>query len=49
MRSSIEPKDRKYVEEFGFSSFAKRFGKKYGKKTDGYCNKNKNRCCKDCI
>ena len=21
---------------------------KYGKKIDGYCNKNRNRCCKNC-
>ena len=45
MRSSIEPRDRKYVEGYGFLSFAKspakKIGDKYGKKSDG--------CCKDCI
>ena len=32
MRYSIEPKDRKHAERYGFLSFAKRFGNKYGKK-----------------
>ena len=32
MRYSIEPKDRKYVEGYGFLSFTKRFGNKYDKK-----------------
>ena len=32
MRYSIEPKFRKYVKGYGFSSFARKFGNKYGKK-----------------
>ena len=32
MRYSIEPKLRKYVKGYGFLSFAKKFGNKYGKK-----------------
>ena len=32
MRYSIEPKFRKYVKGYGFLSFAKTFGCKYGKK-----------------
>ena len=32
MRYSIEPKCRKYVKGYGFLSFAKNFGNKYGKK-----------------
>ena len=32
MRYSIEPKYRKYVQGYGFLSFAKKFGDKYGKK-----------------
>ena len=36
MRYSIEPRNRKYIEEYGFLLFAKsaakRFGNKYGKK-----------------
>ena len=32
MRYSIEPKFRKYVKGYGFLSFAKKFGDKYGKK-----------------
>ena len=32
MRYSTEPKFRKYVRGFGFLSFARRFGDKYGKK-----------------
>ena len=32
MRYSTEPKFRKYVKGYGFLSFAKNFGNKYGKK-----------------
>ena len=32
MRYSIEPKERKYIEGYGFLSFARIFGEKYGKK-----------------
>ena len=32
MSYSIEPKFRKYVKDYGFLSFAKTFGNKYGKK-----------------
>ena len=32
MRYSFEPKYRKYVEEYGFLSFARKFGEKCGKK-----------------
>ena len=32
MRYSTEPRFRKYVEGYGFLSFAKKFGDKYGKK-----------------
>ena len=32
MRYSIEPTFRKYVKGYGFLSFAKKFGNKYGKK-----------------
>ena len=32
MRYSIEPRFRKYVKGYGFLSFAKKFGSKYGKK-----------------
>ena len=32
MRYSIEPRFRKYVKGYGFLSFAKNFGNKYGKK-----------------
>ena len=32
MRYSTEPKYRKYVKEYGFLSFARKFGDKYGKK-----------------
>ena len=44
MRYSTEPKYRKYVKEYGFLSFARKFGYKYGNKINGYCNKNRNRC-----
>ena len=32
MRYSIEPRFRKYVKGYGFLSFARKFGDKYGKK-----------------
>ena len=32
MRYSIEPKYRKYVEGYGFLSFPRKFGDKFGKK-----------------
>ena len=32
MRYSIEPKERRYVKGYGFLSFARSFGNKYGKK-----------------
>ena len=32
MRYSIEPKERRYVKRYGFMSFARIFGNKYGKK-----------------
>ena len=32
MRYSTQPKCRKYVKEYGFLSFARKFGDKYGKK-----------------
>ena len=32
MRYSLEPKYRKYVQGYGFMSFAKKFGEEYGKK-----------------
>ena len=31
MRYQIEPKYRKYVQGYGFFSFARKFGHKYGK------------------
>ena len=32
MRFSTEPKYRKYIKGYGFLSFARKFGNKYGKK-----------------
>ena len=32
MRHSLEPRHRKYVNGYGFLSFARKFGNKYGKK-----------------
>ena len=32
MRYSTKPKFRKYVKRYGFLSFARKFGDKYGKK-----------------
>ena len=32
MRYSIEPRERRYVKGYGFMSFTRKFGNKYGKK-----------------
>ena len=32
MRYSTEPRERKYVKGYGFLSFTRKFGDKYGKK-----------------
>ena len=32
MRYSVEPRERRYVKGYGFMSFARNFGDKYGKK-----------------
>ena len=47
MRYSTEPRLIKYVKESGFLSFAGKVGDKYGKKINGYCNKNRDRCSKN--
>ena len=47
MRSSIEPKYRNYVKGYGFVSFSRKFG--IWKKISWCCNKNWNRCCKNCL
>ena len=39
MRYSTEPRFRKYVKGYGFLSFAKNFGNKYGKKLMDTANK----------
>ena len=49
MKYSTEPRFRKYVKGCGFLSFAKKIGNKYGKKIHGYCNKSRNRSCKNCV
>ena len=49
MRHSTEPKFRKYVKGYDFLSFARKFGDKYGKKINGYCNENRDRCSKNCF
>ena len=48
IRYSLEPRYRKYVEGYGFLSFSRKLGDKYGKKINGCCKKNRNRCCKNC-
>ena len=49
MRYQTEQKHRKYVEGYRFWSIARKCGNKYGKNTNGYFNKNRNRCCKNCF
>ena len=51
MRNLTEPKIRKHVKKYGFLSFLKTFGYKYGKKSVDAAKKIKkkkksNRCCK---
>ena len=49
MRYSTEPKFRKYAKRYGFLSFARKFGDKYGKKLMDTATKNWNRCSKNCF
>ena len=39
MRYSLEPAYREYVKGYGILSFPKKFGGKYCKKINEYCNK----------
>ena len=41
MRHSLEREYKKYVKGYGFLSFARNFGDKYGKKINEYSNKNR--------
>ena len=47
MRYSLEPKYRKYVQGYGFLSFARKFGDKYGKNLMNTATKNRNNFCKN--
>ena len=49
MRYSLEPKYKKYVQGYGFLSFARTFGDKYGKKLMDTATKAGNRCCNNCF
>ena len=50
MRYLTESKYRKYVQGYGFLSFARKYGDKYGKKLmDTAKKKNRNGCCKNCF
>ena len=49
MRYSTEPRFRKYVEGYGFLSFARKCGDEYGKKFMDTVKKPRNRCCKNCV
>ena len=49
MRYSTEPKYRKYVKGYGFLHSQEYLVINMVKKINGYCNKNKNRCCKSCF
>ena len=49
MRYSTKPKFRKYIKEYGFLSFARKFRDKCGKNINGYCNKNRDRRSKSCF
>ena len=45
---STEPRFRKYVKSYGFLSFERKSGDKYGKKLMDTTTKT-NKCCKSCI
>ena len=49
MRYSTEPKFRIYVKGYGFLSFTRKFGDRYGKKLMNTATKNWNRRCKNCF
>ena len=49
MRYPTEPRFRICVEGSGFLSFARKFSDKYGRKINGYCNKNRTKYCKNCF
>ena len=49
MRYLTEPKFRKYVKVYGFLSFAKRFGDKYGKKLMDTATKAGTDAAKNCF
>ena len=50
MGYSTEPKYRKYVQEYGFLSFTRKFGDKYGKKLiDTATKPGIDRFCKNCF
>ena len=49
MRYSIEPRDRVYVKGYGFMSFARSMGNKYGKKNLFIQLKICYRCNKNCF
>ena len=49
MRYSTEAKYRKYVKEYRFLSFVRKFGDKYGRKLMDTVKKNRNRCYKNCF
>ena len=43
MRYSLEPTYRRYVQGYGFLSFARNFRDKYCEKINEYCNKSRNK------
>ena len=48
MRYQLEPRYRKYVQDYGFLSFLRKFRDKYRKKMDTAKKQtNRNRCCKN--
>ena len=53
MRYSIEPRDRRYVKDYGFLSFTKKIGKnmssKYSQKLVDSIKNMCNRCNKNCF
>ena len=44
MRYSIEPRERRYVEGYGFLSFGRNLNNKYGQKLADFAKKIWNRC-----
>ena len=49
MRYSIDKNIENMLKDMVFVPFTRKLGDNQGQKTNGYCNKENNRCCKNCF